>query len=225
MQFKGMDRVVILGASRGLGAELVKYISAESTCAVFGFGRKDAPLQALQDRFPLFEYQLADFSLSLGQNEVVRYLREEDYSKVICVAGGGPYGRFEERAWKDHQWAWEVTFQFPALVLHTLLAAKRDVQVIMVGSAVAEAAPDPFGASYAAAKHALKGLVMSVRAENPEWDLRLFSPGYMNTEMLPKNAAVRQRGVYEPSQIAQELWQWSLAATEDGHKLYSPHPR
>lgn len=218
-----MERVLILGASRGLGAELVKHI-CHLGFPTFGYGRKVQPLNALRESYPLFSYKVADFSTRTGQDEVLRDLITENYSKVILVAGGGPYGPFHEREMKDHQWAWEVTFHFQARVLHALAVAGRQSQVIVVGSAVAEAAPDPLAASYCAAKHALKGLVLSVRAENPGWDIRLFSPGYMDTELLPKNAAVRQRGVYAPAQVAQELWTWGLSADDTGHKVYPKHP-
>ena len=219
-----MDRALILGASRGLGAELVAEISS-TAYAVTGFARKETALARLQESFPMFEGRIADFSTSQGQDAVIQHVLEQDFRKIFCVAAGGPYGLFHDRAWKDHQWAWEVSFLFYARLFHALLAARKfETQVIAVGSSVAENFPDPQAASYCAAKHALKGLVMTLRAENPGWDLRLFSPGYMNTDMLPRQAAVRQLGVYDPKQISRELWLWSLSADETGHKVYPKHP-
>ena len=219
-----MDRVIVLGASRGLGAELVKHISSAGY-SVVGFGRKAAALEALREANPSFKFHLTDFSTQLGQDEAIRYLVEQSYSKVISVAGGGPYGPFQNRAWKDHRWGWEVTFQFPARVIHAMLVAGRlDKQLVLVGSAVAESSPDPMAASYSAAKHALKGLVTSVQLENPSWDVRLFSPGYMDTDMLPANAVVRELGVYNPALIAGELWSWSLSSDKSGHRVYPKHP-
>jgi short-subunit dehydrogenase len=224
MQIGAMDRVIILGASRGLGAELVKHISQTGYPTV-GFGRKEKALQALRDLHPLFEYRVADFSHHLGQDEALRFLSTENYTKVICVAGGGPFGPYHERAMRDHDWAWEVTFHFQARLLHALkVANQKDKQIIFVGSSVAESSPDPFAASYCAAKHALKALILSVRLENPEWDIRLFSPGYMDTDMLPIHAAVRQRGVYSPAAMARDLWTWSLSTDNTGHKVYPKHP-
>lgn len=219
-----MDRAIIFGASRGLGAELVKQISSRRY-PVVGFGRKAAPLQALRESYPLFEYRVADLATRNGQDEAIRYLLTENYSKAFCVLGGGPYGLFKDSEWKDHQWAWEVTFQFQARVAHALLLAKKlDEQLIFIGSSVAESSADPLAASYCAGKHALKGLFASLRAENPGWDIRLFSPGYMDTEMLPANAAVRKLGVYSPAQMAEDLWTWSLSADKTGHRVYPKHP-
>src|SRR5207249_853394 len=98
-KLESMDRVIVFGASRGLGAELVKHISTTGY-PVVGFGRKEPQLKALREKYPLFEYQIADFSTRSGQDEALRFLAAENYSKVICVAGGGPYGPYHERAMK-----------------------------------------------------------------------------------------------------------------------------
>ena len=218
-----MDRAVILGASRGLGAQLARY-ACSTTYPVVGFGRKQSALQALREEHPLFSYEVADFSKPADQDRVIEYLLNGNFNKVFYIAGGGPYGPFVKHGFKDHDWAWEVTFRFPARLVHVLAAAHPLAQLILTGSSVAESSADPLAASYCAGKHALKGLFTSVAKELPEWDLRLFSPGYMDTEMLPANAAVRQLGVYDPGQIARELWTWSLSADKGGHKLYPKHP-
>ncbi len=83
MQITPMDRAVILGASRGLGAALVGEISS-SAYAVTGFARKEASLAQLKERFPLFESAVADFSSLQGQDAVIRYILEQDCRKVFC---------------------------------------------------------------------------------------------------------------------------------------------
>ncbi len=201
-----MERVVIFGASRGLGAELSKHIQSEDI-PVAGWSRKDGDLSKID-----------------GQKRALSFLGEQPVSKIFCIAGGGPYGPYHKREWKDHEWAWQVTFAFPAQVLHWGAGQPVKPQVILIGSSVAEASADPLAASYCAAKHALKGLFVTLRAEYPGWDVRLFSPGYMDTELLPKNAAVRRSGVYDPAQLARELWRWTLTADATGHKMYANHP-
>lgn len=218
-----MDRALILGASRGLGAELVR-TACGATYPVVGFGRKQEPLRALREKFPLFEYVTVDFSTAAGQNAVLEQIKDSSFSKLIYVAGGGPYGDFGSKKWTAHEWAWEVTFKFPARVLHFLSEARRFEQVILVGSAVAESSGDKNAASYASAKHALKGLWSSLRLDYPDWDLRLFSPGYMDTELLPLRAPAREKGVYSPRDVAEELWTWSLSADNGGHRVYPKHP-
>jgi len=201
-----MERVVIFGSSRGLGGELYKHVESLGH-PVAGWSRKNG-----------------DFSKPEGQELALNFLAAEPVSKVFCMAGGGPYGPYHRNEWKDHAWAWQVTFAFPARVLHLLAARPEKPQVILIGSAVAENAADPNAASYCAAKHALKGLFSTLRADYPKWDLRLFSPGYIDTDLLPKNAAVRRGGVYDPAQLARELWSWTLTEDARGHKMYAKHP-
>src|SRR5437868_2530619 len=112
-----MDRAVILGASRGLGASLAEYAIRQGY-PVLGWSRKEEPLRQIRSRFPLFEYRIADFSKPHGQDEAIRYLLTENYSKVFCVAGGGPFGAFHERPWDSHEWAWQVSFIFAARIIH-----------------------------------------------------------------------------------------------------------
>lgn len=214
---------VILGASRGLGYELSK-TAASQGARVTGFARKGELLATLEQEFQSFSARIADFTRPEGQQTVLSYLTEQPIDKIFYVAGGGPYGPFEKPDWKDHEWAWEVTFKFPAKILHTLARMPQKPQIILVGSSIAEADGDPKAASYASAKHALRGLQQSLNKENPEWDVRLFSPGYMDTDMLPASAPVRAQGVYSPRQIAEELWSWSLDPSART-KTYPKHPR
>lgn len=211
-------RTLILGASRGLGRALAIEATVNLS-AVVGVSRKENLLQAMAAEQPLFTFLVADFAKTEDQNRVLEYLRAQRFDKIFLVAGGGPYGLFHQRAMRDHLWAWETSFVFHAKVLHLLASLRRGEQTIVVGSSVAEDKPDPHAASYCAAKHALKGLTLSLRAENPDWDLRLFSPGYMDTDLLPKNAAVRNEGIHNASQVAEDLWRWSLTPPGEAHKM------
>lgn len=211
-------RSLIFGASRGLGRALALH-AARNGSPVVGFSRKENLLKAMAEEEPLFRYHVADFAKSEDQDRILEHLRAHRYDKIFLVAGGGPYGLYHERALRDHLWALETSFLFPAKVLHLLATLRRGEQTIVVGSSVAESAPDPKAASYCAAKHALKGLTLSLRAENPDWDLRLFSPGYMDTDLLPRNAAVRNGGIHNALRVAEDLWRWSLTPPGEVHKM------
>ena len=214
------DRIAILGASRGLGLELTQV--AQKWGEVLAISRR------IEQSFALGSSGVkklnADFSVSEGQQKALRALSEFAPTKIFYVAGGGPFGRFLEKDWSAHDWALQVTFLFPAQMVHSLCKQYPKCQVVLVGSSVAENQGDPLAASYSAAKHALLGLYRSIRLEAPELDLRLVSPGYMDTQMLPKTAEVRKKGVWDPKIVAQELWQWSLGPDIGGHKVYERHP-
>ena len=132
-------------------------------------------------------------------------------TQIIYCAGGGPYGPFHKKKWSDHWWSLATTFLYPAELLHHLLSCFENwpnlQQVTFVGSAVAESEPDPLAASYAAAKHALKGLITTIQKENrlrPK--ILLFSPGYMQTDLLPATSWPKQQGLAQKAgDVAKEL--------------------
>ncbi|MCB0412414.1 MAG: SDR family NAD(P)-dependent oxidoreductase, partial [Bdellovibrionales bacterium] len=141
-------------------------------------------------------------------------LLELKIDRIICFTGGGPYGDFDAKDWKDHQWALQVSLHFPLQLAHVSFANPYIRQWIFVGSAVAESKGDPQASSYAAAKHGLKGWFESVRQESQR-DIRLFSPGYTDTRMLPHKAEVRQKGgLWSPEAVSDRLINWMQQGSE-----------
>lgn len=189
------EKWVVLGAGRGLGFSFsktvkslypdIKLFLASRSVNGFDFSKTDM--------FEFYAEKIADFSAD----------------RVFYFAGGGPYGAFSQFDWKDHLWSLNVTFGFPAYLLNYLGKSSAKIkQMIFIGSAVAEDNPDPNAAMYCASKHALKGLISTLKKENFPIPLSLFSPGYMNTQMLPKSAWPRDKGlVTEPEVIAEQLLQ------------------
>ena len=216
-----MEKIVIIGASRGLGAKLSEKIAA--THHVLGVARKKDRLEDVARRAgDNFTFLSADVTKDM--EKIVGAVREFQPQRIFYVAAGGPHGLFARKAWKDHVWAWEVSFLAAAQLVHAVLGLDTPPhQIILCGSAVAESAGDPLGASYCSAKHALLGLHRTLRLEELI-DLRLFSPGYLDTELLPKGAAIRYKGVWSPSIVADELWQWAQSKDHGGHRVCQLHP-
>jgi len=190
MEWAGSERILVLGGSRGLGAELVTQLRE--------LGHQSETLS----RKSLWS---ADFSKREAWTDILQQVRQWEPNRLIYCAGGGPYGPFSKFQWKDHEWAFRVTFEFPAFLLHSLqqnLSSSLH-QVVLVGSSIAEAKPDPGAASYCAAKHALRGLVSTLQQESPPFDLRLWSPGYMKTDLLPLQSEPRRSGLArDPREVA-----------------------
>jgi short-subunit dehydrogenase len=190
MNFEIGERILVLGGSRGLGAALVELLRQENLTAE-SMSRKSE--------------MKADFAKSEAWNQVFQKIQNYDPTRIIYSAAGGPYGAFDKFQWKDHAWSLKVTFEFPAALIHFLTQNKFSnlKQVIMVGSAIAESQPDPGAAAYCAAKHALRGLVTTLQKENLTFDLRLLSPGYVATDLLPADSAPRTQGLArDPFKIA-----------------------
>ncbi len=214
-------KFAILGASRGLGAALVQLLQAELglSAKLLLSSRKENFLRE-RVRVDHDQFIAADFTQIAGQMKLQAALRDFVPDRVFYVAGGGPYGRFEEKQMKDHMWALELNLIYPMKLLHFLMStpAIRQTlqQVVIVGSGIAGEKPDPLASSYAAAKHGLRGLVSTVQAEKSGLDVRLYEPGYIDTSLLPQNAWPRQQQaktgeklIATASEEASKLWQWS----------------
>lgn len=202
---------ILIGGSRGLGGEFAKILNSRS------------------EPYEVLSRQQGGFDVTRVEqwDTLVSKLSELDPTKIVYFSGGGPYGPFGSKAFKDHQWAFRLNFEFPAFLLHRILQPggfDKLQQVCFIGSAIAESKPDPGAASYAAAKHGLLGLVSSVQAEvHAELDLRLYSPGYMDTGMLPANAWPRARMglVRAPADVARELYAWGCSDAGHSHSRFT----
>ncbi len=210
------ERIIIFGASRGLGAAVTNCILGAELLLVSRTMSKGAKLKNEAKCLDL------DFSRIADQQIALERAREFAPTRIFYFAGGGPYGRFSEKNWQDHEWALQVNFLFPAKIMHLFLK-KQDAdlrQIVFTGSAVAESKPDENAASYSTAKYALRALFENLRSEPSKIELRLFSPGYMDTRLLPKNAWPRESGkVLDPTKVADEFCEWVLDSTAAHHKI------
>lgn len=213
-----MGQILIIGASRGLGLELAR-VALEKGHQVVGISRR-APEPPLGAKF---EFQSIDLAIPEGQSKLIELAIGRSYSKVLWVAGGGPYGLFGDLKWSAHEWAWQVSYLAVAKLVHALASARIFVPLVSVGSRIVEADIDPKAASYLAAKRALKGLIETLQAEYPQWDLRHFSPGYMDTEMLPKGSLPRERPVWKPAEVALQVWDWLETPDAERNLVLSAH--
>lgn len=225
MKLSSQEKIMGLGVSRGLGrATLLSPAVLKSGAELSLISRKITQLQELQFELATQGISANAYDLDLAQNanleNLFNLIEGFQPTRIWYFAGGGPHGDFASKNWPTHEWALQLNFLTPAKMLHHLLEQKLPnlKQVMFVGSDVAESRPDKGAASYAAAKHALKGLVTSLQLENPYFDLRLASPGYMDTDLLPRNAWPREKGlVSNPQVVAERLVQW-LENSDDANR-------
>ncbi|RME15123.1 MAG: SDR family NAD(P)-dependent oxidoreductase [Bdellovibrio sp.] len=209
------EKICILGASRGLGLEIAKKLSTRAHLLLLSRTAPDASIRAHHD------FLSSDFSQKTAQEKVLKHIQDWNPERIFYIAGGGPYGDFSKKEWKDHQWALEVSFLFPARLIHFFsqkdsLALK---QMAFVGSMIVENKPYPKGASYAAAKTALHSLIASLQEASLPFELKLFSPSYMDTTLLPPRATPRINGtpILSPPKVAQEFIHWCFHAKNSWH--------
>lgn len=195
-------KVAILGASRGFGAALVEQllpIVPEGQLLLSS--RKFELLKGLARDGDIVVP--ADFTFAADQDLLLQNVLDFQPSHLFYVSGGGPHGEFGKKSWKDHQWAYELNLLFPAKLAWSQLSNNRSLHIIFIGSAIADNKPDPLASSYASAKHGLRGLVTSLQNENSAIQFTLFSPGYMDTALLPQGSKPRRDGnVEDPKSVA-----------------------
>ncbi len=206
------EKFIMLGASRGLGWRTYQLLLKQKPQAEFLISSRKVLLKTgeVSQNTQLIPQ---DFS-KLGINaEFESQLKEFGPTHLIYFAGGGPFGFFQDKKWSDHQWSLQTSFLYPAELLHSIMAKPEAwpklKKIVLIGSSVAEDKADPRASSYSAAKHALKGLVSTIQAERaiqqansnettasnlnkkslPE--VLLFSPPYMQTDLLPAHSHPR----------------------------------
>ncbi len=210
--------MAFLGCSRGLGRAVTLEMDRQGLLekALLSARKKETLANLAYDLQCPSEIEAIDFAQQPSVESLLAALRSHRPQRVFYFAAGGPYGLFAKKAWKDHLWALQVSFLTPSELLHRLLSDSQFdfvKQIIFIGSRIADSQPDPMASSYASAKHGLKGLVESLQGEDLSVDLRFFRPGYMNTDLLPKNAKPRTNEgseILEPQRVAKDFVKWAL---------------
>ncbi len=204
---KSAKKIVILGASRGLGWATYQQLNTNLENEFLLVSRKIQNNKVTKNTKKITE----DFSKNSIDVDFLKQIIEFNPTEIIYCAGGGPYGVFENKKWSDHEWALSVNFLYPAQFIHRILNVRSEFKnlksITCVGSDIAENKPDVNAASYAAAKHALRGLIMTLQIENTSnIQIKLFSPGYMQTDLLPANSRPRiESKAADPVHVAEKL--------------------
>lgn len=198
-------RWLVFGSHKGLGAELVAQIlSLQGEHQVLAISRKDKSLYVSDQRYQFLSY---DLTQEENHADILNVIKDFNPEKIIYSAGGGPYAEYGQKKWFDHHWAIKLNFVFPAKLCWFLSQQSMSSKFIYIGSQIAESEKgDPMGPSYAASKWAMKGLIFSLQQHYPN-QFHIFSPGYMDTELLPKNAYPRVNGleIKSPKEVAKEI--------------------
>jgi short-subunit dehydrogenase len=207
---KRNESYILLGASRGLGWHTYLQLLKTQPDSRFLISSRKVNSRNTEVKGDTTLLQ-QDFSKPGIDPGFLNKLKEFKPTQIIYFAGGGPYGLFQEKKWSDHQWALQTSFLYPAELLHSIKSQLENwpqlKKFVFIGSAVAEDKPDPRASSYSAAKHAMRGLLTSIKAEQDSAPkILLFSPPYMQTDLLPAHSQPRLSDRAEnPEVVAERL--------------------
>ena len=215
-----MKKWALIGSSRGLGRAFAECLPADDRLLLIS--RKE-PVGFMREA----QFFPADLAKTQGRADLLEKLREFEPDVVVDFAAGGPYGDFASKDWKDHMWSFQVSFMAKAELVHGLAGLQTPPQMVCwIGSAIAEDDGDVKAGAYAASKAALKSLFYTLRKEESlPFELLLFSPGYIDTDLLPANAAPRKQveSLWKPAEVADKLLDWLQDPSRESYKRLTPY--
>ncbi len=183
MTDKRREVVLVTGASSGIGNSIATAL-AKNGYTVYGTSRTPESRQRRADEF--FELIRMDVCDDDSVSHAISYIRAKEVRIDILVhnAGAGIAGAFEETPLLEASKQLDLTVMGAARTIHALLPdMRREGGVILVIGSIAGLLGVPFQAYYSAGKHALEGLIDSLRLELSGWPVRvsLIQPGAFRT--------------------------------------------
>ncbi len=181
-------RVVVTGASSGLGLALTRRLSRVYGCRVLGVGRSGEKLAAVAAELPGFEYRVFDVSKREAWEDFARSLGDERVDVLISAAGILPPVTTLEEAWRHPERGlrdvMDTDFWGAVNGLYALLPRLEGGVAVNIASASAFTTV-PGMAAYAAAKAAQRSLTEAAAYELAG-RVRVISvcPGFVRTELF-----------------------------------------
>lgn len=185
-----VSRTLVLGGSRGLGKALMDL-------------NPDSLSVSRASKDPV------DLSKENSAKTVLEIVQSFSPNRIFYVAGGGPHGAFFEKNMKSHMWAYSVNLFTPIQIIYGLIEQGYEGEFIYIGSAIAERSKSSQSLSYSSSKTSAKNIILSHQSKMLK--TKVFSPPYMNTDLLPKGSWPRQEFpdlVVEPLKVAEVLLDW-----------------
>jgi short-subunit dehydrogenase len=187
--------IVITGASKGLGAEIAKQLSAESVNLVL-FARTKTPLEATAAACRAQGAQVLCVVGDITQPQDCKRLVDESLAAFgqidvfINNAGVSMWAKFSDIEDLDlFDSLMQVNYLGPVYCTHyarpTILENKGSIVNI---SSVQGRFGVPCHTGYAAAKHALQGFFDSLRIEEPDLNILMVYPAWISGTKLRQSA-------------------------------------
>jgi len=180
-----MKKILITGASRGIGAAISQSLLAQGH-AVLGLARQAESLAEFEHYTPWHIDLAANESLEANFKELVNQHPHVD--AIILAAGFGHFAMLEQFSAAKAQTLLQVNFMAQALLVKAYLPALKQQQhgkIIAIGSESALQGARQ-GSFYCASKFALRGFMQSLRQECSRDNIAvtMINPGFVDTEFF-----------------------------------------
>jgi NAD(P)-dependent dehydrogenase (short-subunit alcohol dehydrogenase family) len=217
----GRRRVLVTGASSGIGLAAARLFAAEGArVALLARGREELERAAHEAGIDavLVTADVADrAAVEAAVGEAAAALDGLDV--LVANAAAGVFGHFLEVAPEDFDRTFDVTFRGTVNVVRAALPHLRASHGTLVATgSVVSRIPMPSWSSYAAAKHALRGFLNSVRIEEREQRsgvrIALVHPGVVDTPFWSgASSATGRRARVPPEAYAARVVAEALVAS------------
>ncbi len=193
-----MKTLLITGASRGIGLEIVK--SLEQKYNIINISRSSGELKNLNiENIPL------DLSDSSNFPELENILKNKKIDILINNAGGGAHSKIQNVSIKKMEEA--INLNLNSAIILTKIVSKNMIknkrgQIINIAS-IHALSGNPNSSLYSASKFALRGFSESIYHELKKHNIKVTAiyPDLVDTELLPKSFKGRDK-ILKPENIS-----------------------
>ena len=205
-------KVLIVGATGGIGAHLVKLIY-NSGAQVWIAGRQLAKLNLIAESNELPASQILEVDLSNSDSvqNFVKKIENESFDIYINAAGIGIIKPLNQLEVSDMQLSYQVnvlsTFEIVKAILPKMIEVKKGLIINIPG--ILGKIPMSGAAAYCASKYALVGMMQSIREELKRTEIRITqvylggvdSPFWDNIDLR-----VQRDKMIQAEEAAKSIW-------------------
>lgn len=207
-------KVLVLGATGGIGAHLVKLLNT-SGALVWIAGRNEEKLALLAVQYNIPKTQVLQVDLasagSVEKMSLVLSNQEVPFDIFVNAAGIGLIKPFDQLATLDMQLSFQVnvmsTFEILKAILPKMVEAKKGLIINIPG--ILGKIPMSGAAAYCASKYALVGMMQSIREELKRTEIRItqiYLGGVDSPFWDEINLRVQREKMIQAEEAAKSIW-------------------
>ena len=188
MEAQQKKKILITGASRGLGCSLVKILAANSNYQLVLVARDSGDLQKLKSEIEKINQHVEIFAIDLSQKENLNSLLEKvkDVDILVNNAAGKYFGQFTSQSQDEIMKIVQLNCMTPMFLCHhyaKIMKEKNSGLIINIAS-LSAFFPVPYMSVYSATKAFLVSLGECLDQEFAGTGVRVMTvcPGIINTD-------------------------------------------